>query len=148
MEPVRSGGFGREAVAGDDAVVVEPDQLDHLGDVVVGLDPARRRSGLAREDRVVDYTSLGLQLGAELRPEAEVGGAVAVQVADLVTADLEANSPRMPGPASTPGQEVTSSVIRSLAVWAWLIGPPPVGNEVRTNSIHPNMAQPYKFKCT
>src|SRR4029450_11252619 len=31
---------------------------------------------------------------------------------------LNANSPRLPGPASTPGHEVTSSVIRSLAVCA------------------------------
>src|SRR3954470_1110089 len=29
---------------------------------------------------------------------------------------LKANSPRLPGPASTPGQEVTASVMRSLGV--------------------------------
>ena len=29
---------------------------------------------------------------------------------------MKANSPRLPGPASTPGHEVTSAVIRSLAV--------------------------------
>jgi hypothetical protein len=29
---------------------------------------------------------------------------------------VKANSPRRPGPAETPGQDVTSAVIRSLAV--------------------------------
>src|SRR4029450_1024984 len=36
---------------------------------------------------------------------------------------LNANSPRLPGPATTPGQEVTSSVIRSLTR-CFLIVPP------------------------
>ena len=39
--------------------------------------------------------------------EHEVGGVVAVQVADLARPTLNANSPRRPGPAATPGQEVT-----------------------------------------
>jgi hypothetical protein len=47
--------------------------------------------------------------------EEEVGGVIAVQVPDLPPAELEANSPRLPGPAVTPGQEVTTSVILSLA---------------------------------
>src|SRR2546429_426458 len=34
---------------------------------------------------------------------------------------LNANSPRRPGPASTPGQEVTSALMRSLAVFASVI---------------------------
>ena len=36
---------------------------------------------------------------------------VAVEVTDLAAADLKANSPRRPGPAVTPGHEMTSSVI-------------------------------------
>ena len=52
----------------------------------------------------------------DLLRKAEVGDVVAVQVADLPTAYLERELPRLPGPAATPAQEVTSSVIRSLAL--------------------------------
>ena len=48
--------------------------------------------------------------------EEEVGGVVAVQVADLLAGDLERELPSPAGPASTPGQDVTSSVILRLAV--------------------------------
>ena len=43
-------------------------------------------------------------------------GVVAVKVADLALAEVKPNSPRLPIPASTPGHDVTSCVIRSLAV--------------------------------
>ena len=45
-----------------------------------------------------------------------MGGVVAVQVTDLPPAHLERELAPPPGPAVTPGQEVTSSVIRSLAL--------------------------------
>jgi MerR family redox-sensitive transcriptional activator SoxR len=60
--------------------------------------------------------ALRTQLRPGLLGEEEVGRVVAVQVADLAPVDLEANSPRLPVPASTPGQEVTSSVIWALAL--------------------------------
>ena len=50
--PARSG-LHRDAVARDDPVVVEAQQLDHVADVVLVLDPARPEARLAGEDRVV-----------------------------------------------------------------------------------------------
>jgi hypothetical protein len=70
------------------------------------------------------------QLCPDLPRKSEVRGMVAVQVADLMALDPDPNSPRLPGPASTPGQEVTSSVICSLALCVV------------------SMPSPYKFKCT
>jgi ubiquinone/menaquinone biosynthesis C-methylase UbiE len=89
-EPLRRGRDGAQSVAGDDPVVVEPHQLDHIPDVLVGLDPARGRTRLVREDGMVDDAPLLLQGGADLLAEAEVGGVVAVKVADLVAVDVEA----------------------------------------------------------
>ena len=40
-------GLDRHAVARDDPVVVQPQQLDHVADVGVALDPARRKARLA-----------------------------------------------------------------------------------------------------
>jgi hypothetical protein len=76
-------------VLGDDAVVVEPHQLDHVADVVFVLDPARRRPDRVGEDRMVDDPALGSQLGPHLLREAEVGGVVAVQVTELPAPDGE-----------------------------------------------------------
>ena len=45
------GGLDGHAVAGDDAVVVEPQKVDHVADIGLVLDPARRRPYLAGEDR-------------------------------------------------------------------------------------------------
>ena len=39
-------GLHRRAVAGDDAVVVEPQQRDHVVDVVLALDPRAPKPGL------------------------------------------------------------------------------------------------------
>ena len=50
--------------------------------------------------------------------------AVAVQVADLAPPQLEGELAALPGPASTPGQDVTSSVICSLAVCVLVIASP------------------------
>ena len=60
----------------------------------------------------------------DLLREAEVGGVVAVQVTDLAAADRERELAPPAGPPSTPGHEVTSSVIRSLAVWVSVMVPP------------------------
>jgi hypothetical protein len=62
------------------------------------------------------HAALRAQRLADVAREAEVSDAVAVEVADLVPADAEGESPRSPGPATTPGRAATSSVIRSLAV--------------------------------
>src|SRR5919109_2118817 len=48
----------RHAVARDDPVVVEPQQRDHVADVGLAVDPARRRPLLPGEDRVVDDAAL------------------------------------------------------------------------------------------
>src|SRR6187402_1002939 len=66
------GSRGREAVAGDDAVVVEPHQLDHVADVLIIVDPPCRHRVLSGEDRVVDDTALLAQGGPDLLAEAEV----------------------------------------------------------------------------
>ena len=99
-------------MARDDAVVVEPQQRDHVEDVCVGLDPARSVARLAGKDRVVVDPVL-VEVDPDLLGEAEVGDMIAVQVAELAPSELERVLPRAPGPASTPGHEVTSAVIRS-----------------------------------
>src|SRR4051794_16546758 len=71
------------------ALVVQPHQRDHLGDVVVAVDPPRRHLRRVRVDRVRADTAGGAQLGADLPGEAEVRGAIAVQVADLAAGDGE-----------------------------------------------------------
>ena len=102
-------------MACDHALVVEAHECDHVLDVGPGLDPASAEAWPAREDRVVVDLSLLEEGAPDLLGKAEVGGVVAVQVADLSPAYLERELPRLPGPAATPGQEVTCSVIRSLA---------------------------------
>jgi Asp-tRNA(Asn)/Glu-tRNA(Gln) amidotransferase A subunit family amidase len=71
------------------AVVVEPQQLDHVADVLLGGDPPRAPGDLVGERRVRPDPALCLQLRADLLGEAEVGGPVAVQVADLAAAEAE-----------------------------------------------------------
>src|SRR4051794_16211490 len=84
-ESVGSGGGRRgEPVARHDAVVVEPDQLDHVADVVVIVDAARRHRVLPREDRVIDHTPLLSEGRADVLAKAEVRRVVAVQVPNLV----------------------------------------------------------------
>ena len=79
----------RQAEALDDAVVVHPDHRDHVADVVVVLDPARGMAGLAREDRVVVDPALVVEALPHVLRERQVGGVVAVEVADLARPDLE-----------------------------------------------------------
>ena len=105
-------GLDRHAVARDDPVVVEPQQLDHVEDVVLVLDPARREARLAGEDGVIVDPALLLQLVPDALREAEVRRVVAVQVPDLLAADREDRIRRgCRCPPRRRGQEVTSSVM-------------------------------------
>ena len=79
----------RATRAGDGAVVVEAQQRDHVGDVVLGLDLARGVARLAGEDRVVVDPAGLVELVPDRLREAEVQHAVAVQMADLAAADRE-----------------------------------------------------------
>src|SRR5438046_1946258 len=79
----------RHAVTGDDAVVVEAHQRDHVTDVGFALDPARGRPLPVGEYGMVHQAPLVEQLRPELLREEEMRGVVAVQVADLAAADLE-----------------------------------------------------------
>ena len=83
-----------------------------------------------RVHRVRADAALLPQLCPDLPRKSEVGGMVAVQVADLMALDPKPELAATAGPASTPGQEVTSSVICSLALCVAV------------------MPSPYKFKCT
>ena len=73
----------------DQPVVVEPQQCDHVAHVLLVLDPPRRPSGLVGEHRMVADAALRVELVPDVLGEAEVGGVVAVQVADLPPADAE-----------------------------------------------------------
>ena len=76
-------------VARDDPVVVEAEQLDHVEDVVLVLDPARREPGPAREDRMILDPALLLQLVPDALREGEMRRVAAVQVPDLLASDRE-----------------------------------------------------------
>src|SRR3954452_9860036 len=100
-----SGGSRRgEPVTRDDAVVVEPHQLDHVADGIVVIDPARRHRVLAGEDRGIDDAGLLAKRRADVLADAavlaksradvlakaEVRRVITVQVTDLVAVDPEA----------------------------------------------------------
>jgi len=72
-------------MAGDRAIVVEPQQLDHVADVVLGFDPAGGIARLAGEDRVVVDPTLFVELRPQVLREAGVEGMVAVKMPDLAT---------------------------------------------------------------
>jgi hypothetical protein len=61
-----------------DAVVVQPQERDHVADVVVRLDPAGTEARRAGEDRVIVDPSIVEDLRPDLLRKAEVGGVVAV----------------------------------------------------------------------
>jgi hypothetical protein len=84
-------------VTGDHALVVEAHKLDHVEDVLLGLDPACAEARLARKDRVIFDPSLLEQSGPNVLWKAEVGDVVAVQVADLPSPDLERELPTPAG---------------------------------------------------
>src|SRR5271156_2760803 len=71
------------------ALVVEPEQLDHVVDVAVSRDPAGRRTASVREHRVIGYPPVPCQLLPDVLGKEEVGGMIAVEVPDLVPSDLE-----------------------------------------------------------
>jgi len=75
------------AVTGGEAIVVQPQQLDHHSDVVRVLDPAGGRCELAGEDGVIGHLPFGLQPRCGVLGEKEVRGVIAVEVADLTTAE-------------------------------------------------------------
>src|SRR5256714_3885673 len=70
-------------------LVVEPDQRDHVLDVVVIPDRACRRALSLREDRMERDAALAFELEPELFRKDEVGGVIAVQVPDLPPVDRE-----------------------------------------------------------
>lgn len=73
---------------------------------------------------MIDHSACGLQLRSDVLGEAEMGGMIAMQVTDLVPPAVKENSPRRPGPASTPGHDVTASVIRWLGLIVWSMEAP------------------------
>jgi len=75
--------------SGQDAVVVEPQQLDYVADVRLALDAPCARPLRIRKDRVGHYPVLFDQLDPDPLGEREMGGVIAVQVADLPATDLE-----------------------------------------------------------
>src|SRR3954451_17032710 len=74
----------------DRAVVVQPQHGDDVADIVVALDLARGPALLVGEDRVVGDPARVVELLPHGLGEAEVGDAVAVEVADLLAAHREA----------------------------------------------------------
>src|SRR5262245_9291534 len=78
------------AVSLHHSVVVQPQERDHVADVVVAFDLPRADAGLAGEHRVVDDAALLVDLRPDLVREDEVRRAVAVQMTELVAADREA----------------------------------------------------------
>src|SRR5712691_10693359 len=81
--------LGGQLRLGDEAVVVEPEQLDHVVDVGLARDRARAQARFAGEYWVVDDPPLLAQSGADVLGKGEVRGVVAVQVSDLAVADPE-----------------------------------------------------------
>jgi hypothetical protein len=98
------------------ALVVEADHRDDVVHVLVALDRARGEAGPAGEDRVIVDAALVEELVPDRLGEPTVEDAVAMEVAEPRRPRRDASSPRVPGPALTPGQESTSRVMRLLAV--------------------------------
>src|SRR5271165_946220 len=71
------------------AFVVEPQQHDDVLDVGIVLDPTRGRALLAGEDRVIGDPPLLAELRPNSLGKAEVGGMVAVHVAEFTSPDGE-----------------------------------------------------------
>src|SRR5439155_16342674 len=77
------------AGTGDDAVVVESKQFDHVANVVLVVDTAGGWAPLVGENRMRCDPVLGLQSCPEFPRKAEVGDSLAVEVTDLAPAELE-----------------------------------------------------------
>ena len=71
------------------AVVVEPEERDHVANIGFVADRAGRRPLRIGEHRVRDDSTLLAQLRPDLLGKPEVGGAIAVQVADFPAPNLE-----------------------------------------------------------
>src|SRR5262245_49177539 len=100
MQSRSSGGrpdrlLGGQPVTADDAVVVDPHQLDHLVDILLAADPTRGHRVLAGEDRVVDDHPALPEVRAQLLAEREVGGTVAVQMSHFATLHAETPLPAL-----------------------------------------------------
>ena len=76
-------------MARHDALIVQPQQLDHVADVVGILDAPRRGALAIGEHGAVPHLALGEELGPYLLGEEQVRGVIAVEVADLPPADRE-----------------------------------------------------------
>jgi len=126
----------RLAVASGYALIVEPEERDHVLDVRVALDPARRETGSAGKDRVVLDALLLVKTCPHVLREPEVRRSV-VQVTELPSAEPDRQFAALSRPTLTPGHEVTSSTIRRVAVDATVMAAP--SREFKMNSI-------YKFK--
>src|SRR3954466_614838 len=101
------------------ATVVQPHQRDDIAHVAVALDAARRHLRRVRVDRVRADAAPGAQLGADVAGEAEVGGAVAVEVADLAAADGEGELAATAGAGfdAGPGRDLAGDALaRSLVL--------------------------------
>ena len=126
----------RRAVARDHAVVVQAQQLDHVVDVRLGLDPARGRAGLAGEDRVVVDAALLVELAPNAfgKPKWATWSPCRWPISRPPTPEGELAA--LAGAGLDAGPEVTSSVIRSLAV-----------SPIRAVSFRCRIVEPdYKFK--
>src|SRR5690242_12842272 len=96
-----------------DPVVVQPHEVDHVANVGVRADRPRARPLGAGEDRVRLDPTLGPQLLPDALREHEVGGAVAVQVADLAAAEPEAPlaPPAVAGGDAAPGGDLVGDAL-------------------------------------
>src|SRR5581483_8487601 len=82
-------GFPYSGDRGARALVVEPHERDDVPDVGLTRDPPRRRADAPWEHRVLGDPPLRIQLCPHILGEDEVGGMVAMEMADLVAPDLE-----------------------------------------------------------
>jgi len=127
------------AVPRDHPLVVEAHELDHVSDVGLCLDPARRGPQTPGKDGMVDDSPFGFEPRGDVARKAEVGGVIAMQVSDLTPADLESElpPPAWAGVDARPGRDD----LGDLAAWGgWLL------NVRRSRLVVWHVHQGYKFK--
>jgi hypothetical protein len=112
---VQDDGLHRPRLAGalHRIVVVDPQQRDHVADVLVALDLTRCRALPVGEDGVVVDPPLLVQLRPGLLGEEEVGDAIAVQMADLALAEFEAELATLADPSldAGPGRDLRGDLL-------------------------------------